>query len=325
MSKKTHKTQIPPTPSNKEDEDQEDDQSPPLHYTLSHPSAFQPHHSLSLSLQFLGFYSKFAKLDRHRGDRYSNNNNNNNDNNNNHNNHYDSQPYRHSRGPSRFSDGPLTNNHNRRSPNNFRGGANHRPFESPPRLSPGSGGADTGPGGFRPAGFRPMGGGGGAGGFGSNNYDDNSNNHHQLAPLPVPPPLSGQKRGFSFPGRGGSPGSVRFVLFIFYFLCVFNCNCNCGINCKVWIECCLLRVLGACLTVYLIVYLLLGVMVQYCTNLELINCWWIWGWLFFFFTAWNHIADLVSELILCTVKTYASGPFNYDLWTREPRVSQLND
>ena len=34
---------------------------------------------------------------------------------------------------------------------------------------------------------------------------------------------------------------------------------------------------------------------------------------FFFFTAWNHIVDLVSELILCTVKTYASGPFNYDL------------
>ncbi|KAK9992066.1 hypothetical protein SO802_027051 [Lithocarpus litseifolius] len=50
-----------------------------------------------------------------------------------------------------------------------------------------------------------MAGGGGGGGFGSNNYDDNNNNHQQLAPLPVPPPLSGQKRGFSFPGRGGSP------------------------------------------------------------------------------------------------------------------------
>uniref|UniRef100_A0A7N2LX14 RRM domain-containing protein n=1 Tax=Quercus lobata TaxID=97700 RepID=A0A7N2LX14_QUELO len=49
------------------------------------------------------------------------------------------------------------------------------------------------------------GGGGGGGGFGSNNYDDNNNNHQQLAPLPLPPPLSGQKRGFSFPGRGGSP------------------------------------------------------------------------------------------------------------------------
>ncbi|GMY09228.1 flowering time control protein FCA, partial [Fagus crenata] len=76
--------------------------------------------------------SKFAKLDRHRGDRYNttttattNNNN-----------HYnDSQPYRHSRAPSRFSDAPLNNNHNRRSPNNFRGGANHCPFESPPRHS----------------------------------------------------------------------------------------------------------------------------------------------------------------------------------------------
>ena len=61
----------------------------------------------------------------------------------------------------------------------------------------------------------------GGGGFGSNNYDDNNNNHHQLAPLPVPPPLSGQKRGFSFPGRGGSPGSpCSLYLFIYLFLCL---------------------------------------------------------------------------------------------------------
>ena len=137
-------------------------------------------------------------------------------------------------------------------------------------------------------------------------------------------PFPDRSEGFLSPAAEAR--QVRLVLFyLFILFFVFNCNCNCGINCKVWIECCLLRVLGACLTVYLIVYLLLGVMVQYCTNLELINCWRIRGWLFFFFTAWNHIADLVSELILCTVKTYASGPFNYDLWTREPRVSQLND
>lgn len=45
-------------------------------------------------------------------------------------------------------------------------------------------------------GFPPMnaGGGGGTGGFGSN-----------FQAPPPPQPLSGQKRGFPFPGRGGSP------------------------------------------------------------------------------------------------------------------------
>ncbi|CAB4293112.1 unnamed protein product [Prunus armeniaca] len=64
--------------------------------------------------------------------------------------------------------------HPRRSPPSYRGGPPpHRAFDSPPRHSPG--------------GFRPLGGAGG-GGFGPNHQD--------------PPPLSGQKRGFS---RGGSP------------------------------------------------------------------------------------------------------------------------
>ncbi|XP_019075531.1 flowering time control protein FCA isoform X2 [Vitis vinifera] len=109
-------------------------------------------------------------MDRHRGDRYGNN--------------PDSHHYRHSRGPSRSSD--ASGNHHRRSPSSYRvgfsgggggggGGHHHRPFDSPPRYPPGG------------AGLRPMGGGGG--GFASN---------YQV-------PLSGQKRGFGFPGRGGSP------------------------------------------------------------------------------------------------------------------------
>ncbi|PON93153.1 RNA binding protein [Trema orientale] len=141
----------------------------------------------------LGFCSaNFAKLDRHRGDRYGSSNNNNNNNNHNHDDDdpdsHSSYGARHSRGPSRFSDAPMNHHHHhhsRRSPNTFR-----RPFdfESPPRRSP------TG-GGFRPVGggFRPVGGGGG-GGF-SSNYQG----------PPPPPHLSGQKRGFPFSGRGGSP------------------------------------------------------------------------------------------------------------------------
>ncbi|XP_021906739.1 uncharacterized protein LOC110821263 [Carica papaya] len=91
----------------------------------------------------------------------------------------------------------------RTSPSNFRVpiGGGHRPFDSPPRRHSGGGG-----GGFRPmsvgggagggGGFPPMnaGGGGGTGGFGSN-----------FQAPPPPQPLSGQKRGFPFPGRGGSP------------------------------------------------------------------------------------------------------------------------
>lgn len=71
----------------------------------------------------------------------------------------------------------------RRSPPNYRGGAgggNHRGFDSPPRHSPG--------------GFQPLGA-AGAGGFRPNHPD--------------PPPLSGQKRGYPFSGRGSSPGEFR--------------------------------------------------------------------------------------------------------------------
>lgn len=71
----------------------------------------------------------------------------------------------------------------RRSPPNYRGGAggsNHRGFDSPPRHSPG--------------GFPPLGA-AGAGGFRPNHPD--------------PPPLSGQKRGYPFSGRGSSPGEFR--------------------------------------------------------------------------------------------------------------------
>ncbi|XP_061357024.1 flowering time control protein FCA isoform X2 [Gastrolobium bilobum] len=117
----------------------------------------------------------------HRGERYGNNNNNDSHNN-----------YRHSRGHShsRFSDSPVSNYDSRRSPGSFRSGGapHHRAFDSPPRWSPGR------VGGFRSIGggdgFRPMGG-EGPGEFGFNS--------HQA------PPLSGQKRGFPFPGRGGSP------------------------------------------------------------------------------------------------------------------------
>ncbi|KAF7837696.1 flowering time control protein FCA isoform X1 [Senna tora] len=87
---------------------------------------------------------------------------------------------RHSRGPSRFSDDPFTYNNATRSPSNSRSagaGANHRPLDTPPRRSPGRGGS-----------FRPL---AAPGGFGFNSHSV--------------PPLSGQKRGFSFPGRGGLP------------------------------------------------------------------------------------------------------------------------
>uniref|UniRef100_A0A7C9AQ19 Uncharacterized protein n=1 Tax=Opuntia streptacantha TaxID=393608 RepID=A0A7C9AQ19_OPUST len=103
------------------------------------------------------------------------------------------------RRPSLFSDGPPVDQ--RRSPGNYRGGLSgpaaggggRRAFESPPRHSPG--GTGYPPLGGGPLGeFRPMDGGVG-GGFG-NDFQ---------AP---PPPLSGQKRGFPFSGRGGSPDSA---------------------------------------------------------------------------------------------------------------------
>ncbi|KAJ1403060.1 RNA-binding domain superfamily [Sesbania bispinosa] len=93
-------------------------------------------------------------------------------------------------------------NYRRSSPGGFRtGGAapHHRSFDSPPRRSPGRGGGFRSP----PAaeGFRPMGGEGPPGGeFGFNSHQ--------------PPPLSGQKRGFPFSGRGPSPGLLEHELIL---------------------------------------------------------------------------------------------------------------
>ncbi|KAE9609999.1 putative flowering time control protein FCA [Lupinus albus] len=99
------------------------------------------------------------------------------------------------------------NYHNpRRSPSSgLRGPAppHHRAFDSPPSWSPGRGG------GFRPSGgggegFRPIGGGGEGfrpmGDQGRGEYGG-FNAHQQQQQ----PPLSGQKRGFPFSGREGSP------------------------------------------------------------------------------------------------------------------------
>ncbi|KAM6555039.1 hypothetical protein CsatB_015801 [Cannabis sativa] len=80
----------------------------------------------------------------------------------------------------------YNHNHNpRRSPNNFRG-PTHRNFDSPPHRSfPGAGG-----------GFRPVGGDGGFGGGGGGGFSSSYQG---------PPPISGQKRGFPFSVREGSP------------------------------------------------------------------------------------------------------------------------
>ncbi|KAF8387664.1 hypothetical protein HHK36_026318 [Tetracentron sinense] len=96
---------------------------------------------------------------------------------------------RHSRMPYRSSESPM--NHHHRNPNNYRGGFSggghhHRPFDSPPHQP------------LAGFGFRPI---------ESDGFDS--------AP---PMPLSGQKRGFPFPGRGGSPdhtdGSSFAKLFV---------------------------------------------------------------------------------------------------------------
>ncbi|KAI7725623.1 hypothetical protein M8C21_005380, partial [Ambrosia artemisiifolia] len=118
------------------------------------------------------------------GDRYNHNPN-------------DSQPYRHPRGggpPSRSSDDPPINRH--------RGGgfsANRRPFDNtPPRYGEG----------FRQMDVRN-----------ARSYNNNNPSSEFEVPLSGPrfnnnnnnnidydvPPLSGQKRPFDFPGRGGSP------------------------------------------------------------------------------------------------------------------------
>ncbi|OVA13587.1 RNA recognition motif domain [Macleaya cordata] len=86
--------------------------------------------------------------------------------------------------PSRSSSD--NHHHNNRNPNNFRGGFSggghnqRHHFNSPPPNHPAGGG-----------GFRPMGGGSGFGGGGV------GGGH--------PIPISGQKRGFTSSGRGGSP------------------------------------------------------------------------------------------------------------------------
>lgn len=133
-------------------------------------------------------------MDRHRGgDRYGSSN-------------PDSHQFRHSRAPSRSSDDdPAVNyHHNRRSPPiNYHqpgfsgGGRDNRAFDSPPRFPPGGGGG---------GGFRPMGSGGGdRGGLNSN---------HQIL-------LTGQKRGFPFSGRGGSPGSLVNCPSLYFFILPF--------------------------------------------------------------------------------------------------------
>ncbi|KAK6913664.1 RNA recognition motif domain, partial [Dillenia turbinata] len=147
--------------------------------------------------------------ERHRGDHYGNNtpttitNNNSSD---------GGYHHRHSRGPRSDSHSPL--NRHCRSPSNFHstgfsdggagGGGTRRPFDSPPRYPP-SNAVGRG-GGFRPmggggGGFRPPiadgGKGGGAGGFRPTSGGGFGSNFQV--------PLSGQKRGFGFSGRGGSP------------------------------------------------------------------------------------------------------------------------
>ncbi|KAK6930307.1 RNA recognition motif domain, partial [Dillenia turbinata] len=158
-------------------------------------------------------------MERHRGgDRYGNNNNNIPTTTNNYNSSDGGHQYRHSRGPRSDSHSPL--NHHRRSPSNYRstgfssggggGGGTHRPFDSPPRFPPSDAvGRGGGGGGFRPmggggGGFRPPiadgGRGGGAGGFRptTGGAGGGFGSNFQV-------PLSGQKRSFSFSGRGGSP------------------------------------------------------------------------------------------------------------------------
>ncbi|CAH9115023.1 unnamed protein product [Cuscuta epithymum] len=85
-----------------------------------------------------------------------------------------------------FSENPM-NHHQHRSPNSY-GGSDRRDrlaFDSPPSFPPGPGG--TGVGGFRPVG------GGSLGEVGGLGY----NSAYQT------PPVTGQKRAYPFPGRGG--------------------------------------------------------------------------------------------------------------------------
>lgn len=92
----------------------------------------------------------------------------------------------------------------RRSPSSFRVqlSGDHRSFDSPP--SHGSGGD----GGFRHLDSRGVGGDGfdtigAVGGGGGRGFEQNFEVPLQPAPAP---PITGQKRGFPFSGRGESPG-----------------------------------------------------------------------------------------------------------------------
>ncbi|XP_010259243.1 PREDICTED: flowering time control protein FCA-like isoform X2 [Nelumbo nucifera] len=93
----------------------------------------------------------------------------------------DSHHNRHSRMFSRSSENPMNHHRNPNYKGGFSGGGRHhhehRPFNSPPNYTTGGGG------------FRSM----GSGDFGSGH----------------PVPLSGQKRGFPFSGRGGSPDNIN--------------------------------------------------------------------------------------------------------------------
>ncbi|XP_050216216.1 flowering time control protein FCA-like isoform X2 [Mercurialis annua] len=178
-------------------------------------------------------------MERQRNDRYGGGGGNTTNSNSNSNSSSYNQDYSYSnninnsnnRRPSRFSDGPTpppprfsdnrfsANNdsvsseydhrHHRRSPNDYRpssaAASDHRAFDSPPHPPPSHGSAGgfvpMGAGGGMDGGFRPMG--GGNGGFMSN--------YPAPAPLPElrpPQPISGQKRGFPFSGRGNSPDHV---------------------------------------------------------------------------------------------------------------------
>ncbi|XP_021595648.1 flowering time control protein FCA isoform X3 [Manihot esculenta] len=152
-------------------------------------------------------------MDSHRGDGYGGTSNNPTAASDNQHSYHNRRSSRFSDGPSRFSDAPVnrystngtntSSNYDRRSPTNYSGGGGgHRLFDSLLRHPPSAGGAE-GMGGFEPlggggaagtGGIRAMGGGGG---FGSN----------YQAPPPLIPhqPLSGQKRGYPFIGRGSSP------------------------------------------------------------------------------------------------------------------------
>lgn len=200
---------------------------------------------MKFKIRASAFNLQSAKLDRHRGDRYGNisNNNNNKD----QDSYYDNSNHnRHSRGPSRFSDGPPMNrynnynnnsdsddkfdnqdsyHHRRRSPSNFRvsvgggGGGGHRLFNSPPRQHHSSGGGGGG------GGFRPIGGGGEGGGGGFQPMGVGFEGNYRIPPPHPPQPVhAGQKRPSPFSGLGGGSPSrgLFYCSFFFEVICIFQ-------------------------------------------------------------------------------------------------------